>query len=116
MVRSTGNLSSIDKQCRTQYGSLRNPTSNLHTFRACVINTNILVCIPKITTHPLIGNTSYTIVITFFNIISWSTVSKAFFRSMHIPTVDLQSSIEVVILSTSYNIASDVDIFFLNPY
>ena len=35
---------------------------------------------------------------------------------MNIPTVDLQSSIEVVIFSTSSNIASDVDIFFLNPY
>ena len=48
--------------------------------------------------------------------ISWSTVSKAFFRSMNIPTVDLQSSIEVVIFSTSHNIGSDIDIFFLNPY
>ena len=38
---------------------------------------------------------------------------KSLFRSTHIPTVDLQSSIEVVIFSTSYNIASDVDIFFL---
>ena len=42
---------------------------------------------------------------------------KSLFRAMHIylPTVDLQSAIEVVIFSTSSNIASDVDIFFLNP-
>ena len=95
---------------------MRNPTSNIHTFRTNVIDTDILASIHKITTDPLISNTSYTIVIKFFMRISWSTVSKAFFRSMNIPTVDLQSSIEVVIFSTSYNIASDVDIFFLNPY
>ena len=41
---------------------------------------------------------------------------KSLFRSMNMPTVDLQSSIEVVIFSTSSNMASDVDIFFLNPY
>ena len=50
----------------TQNGSLRNPTSNIHTFRTNVIDADILASIHTITTYPLIGNTSYTIVIKFF--------------------------------------------------
>ena len=45
-----------------------------------------------------------------------NSIKSILFRSMNIPTVDLQSSIEVLIFSTSSNIASDVDIFFLNPF
>ena len=44
------------------------------------------------------------------------SIKGILFTSMNVPTVDLQSSIEEVIFSTSYNIASDVGIFFLNPY
>ena len=43
-------------------------------------------------------------------------MSKAYFRSIKTPTVDLQLSVALVIYSTSSTIAKDVDIFCLNPY
>ena len=73
----------------------------MYTFRTSVIDTDILASIHKITTDPLISNTSYTIVIKFFYENIMVNSIKGLFRSMNIPTEDLQSSIEVVIFSTS---------------
>ena len=103
------------KKNRPQYRALGNTTSDPSTFGIGFIQSNILLSIGQIAFEPIVGNSSDTIMMCLPSNIEWSTVSKAFARSMKTPTVINLSSTAPLNLSTSSNRAIVVESFDRKP-
>ena len=120
----TQNLYYIDiqyyKQCWPQYWALWDATWYLHAELESLIHLYIHIdfysrdsCIPIYLQNLLFHNA-----LVFYDNIMINRTKGLFQvnKNTKSPTVDLQSSVALLISSTSSKIAKDVDIFFLNTY